>query len=118
MKGGYDDEPIKLNLGKGRKGLQQALNLGTTEEWKSWLKSDLVAPFWKELWDSCLCRETSQGLKRGIRLSQVQELMQIGEAGGKRRYSQPFDKDKWSWEAGDHLDEAGIDEICQLKWQS
>ncbi|XRM43971.1 hypothetical protein ABZX51_007123 [Aspergillus tubingensis] len=32
LEGGYDDEPIKLNLRKGRKGLQQALNLGTTEE--------------------------------------------------------------------------------------
>ncbi|GKZ61541.1 hypothetical protein AnigIFM49718_008260 [Aspergillus niger] len=103
LEGDYGDEPIKLDLGKGRKGLQHALNLGTLEDWKAWLKSDLVAPYWKELWESCLRLDTVQSLKRGIGLSQVQELMHTGEAGGKRRYSQVFGRDQSSWQVGDHL---------------
>ncbi|PYH93070.1 hypothetical protein BO71DRAFT_431283 [Aspergillus ellipticus CBS 707.79] len=43
------DTPIQLDLGKGRKGLQKALNLTDPVDWKNWLQSDLVKPYWVEL---------------------------------------------------------------------
>ncbi|KAK1144636.1 hypothetical protein N8T08_004939 [Aspergillus melleus] len=69
--------PNTLELGKGRKGLQKALQLQDVGEWRNWLTSD---QHHQKQWVS-----HSPGAKRG-----------------RRKYSAPF-RNKAEWGAADHL---------------
>lgn len=98
--------PNTLELGKGRKGLQKALQLQDAGEWRNWLTSDQVKPFWLELWDSWLKDHGSTTRSSG--LATVQEQLILGEKGGRRKYQTPF-RNKAGWGAADHL-------ACFLFW--
>ncbi|PYH73560.1 uncharacterized protein BO88DRAFT_449431 [Aspergillus vadensis CBS 113365] len=55
-------ESTRLQFGKGRSGLQKALLRTDKTEWFRWLQSDILKPFWVELWDSYLKTSGKRGL--------------------------------------------------------
>ncbi|PYH90760.1 hypothetical protein BO71DRAFT_433557 [Aspergillus ellipticus CBS 707.79] len=65
-----------------------------------WLQSDVVKPFWIELWDECI-KHTSR-TKRGLGLAAVQEQMIRGEARGLAKYTRR-NPQKHDWEIRDYL---------------
>ncbi|PYH34632.1 uncharacterized protein BO87DRAFT_435891 [Aspergillus neoniger CBS 115656] len=82
-------ESTRLQFDKGRSGLQKALLRTDKTEWFRWLQSDILKPFWVELWDSYLKTSGKKGA-RGVGLAAVQETLIQGEKGA-------------SWGAVDHL---------------
>lgn len=85
----------------GKKGLIKFLKLDGEGEWREWLQSDFVKPYWLELW-GYLSQTGSNAQKRGAGLSRVQELMIRGEAKGSAKYSRRH-VDKTMWDINDHI---------------
>ncbi|PIG82089.1 DNA repair helicase rad5 [Aspergillus arachidicola] len=97
----HDGPPKKLTPRRGKKELQRILKLETHSEWLGWLKSALVAPWWKELHSDCLSKSKS-GKPAKVSQKVVLERLTRGEANGETRYSARFpEKDEWDF--ADHL---------------
>jgi hypothetical protein len=84
---------------KGIKNLQNKLQLGSRVEWEAWLMSNLVKPYWVELWSDFLTNLKSR--ERGVGLAFVQQKLISGESNGKIKYSDPF-RNKETWDAANH----------------
>ncbi|RAQ41734.1 DNA repair helicase rad5 [Aspergillus flavus] len=97
----HDGPPRKLTPRRGKKELQRILKLETDSEWLEWLKSALVAPWWKELHSDCLSKPKS-GKPARVSQKVILERLTRGEANGKTRYSARF-PEKDDWDLADHL---------------
>ncbi|GMG25245.1 unnamed protein product [Aspergillus oryzae] len=95
------DQVCLLTPRRGKKELQRILKLETDSEWLEWLKSALVAPWWKELHSDCLSKPKS-GKPARVSQKVILERLTRGEANGKTRYSARF-PEKDDWDLADHL---------------
>ncbi|KAF5854849.1 hypothetical protein ETB97_011055 [Aspergillus alliaceus] len=82
-----------------QKQLMNDLKLGSKEEWKKWIQSNLFAPFWAELWNDWI---KNQSADRGPGLRIIQGRMAAGESMGRTRYSARI-RNKEGWDEADHL---------------
>ncbi|KAB8237109.1 P-loop containing nucleoside triphosphate hydrolase protein [Aspergillus alliaceus] len=82
-----------------QKQLMNDLKLGSKEEWKEWIQSNLFAPFWAELWNDWI---KNQSADRGPGLRIIQGRMAAGESMGRTRYSARI-RNKEGWDEADHL---------------
>ncbi|PWY79751.1 hypothetical protein BO70DRAFT_429925 [Aspergillus heteromorphus CBS 117.55] len=86
---------------KGKRGLLELLKLNSEDDWREWLVSDLVKPYWLELWDY-LAKNPTAKQKRGAGLARIQELIIKGEARGVAKYSRRH-VEKTGWDLNEHL---------------
>ncbi|GAB1199547.1 hypothetical protein APSETT444_008897 [Aspergillus pseudonomiae] len=102
----------KFTPGRGKNALQKILKLETHSEWLEWLRSSLVAPWWKELYSDCLSKPKS-GKPVRVRRKVVLEKLARGEANGQTRYSARF-PEKDEWDLADHLARF----VCMVKTEN
>lgn len=76
------------------------LNLDNESEWREWLQSRFVRPWWEELWRDYLSKREKH--ERGQGLRDIQVRLIHGEARGNTKYSAMF-PDKTDWDGADHL---------------
>lgn len=91
-----DTKPIA----KGKTALLGALRIGSNEEFLTWLKSDMVAPHWQELWKDFL--ECCPSTERGPGIAAIQENIINDKAKGEMKYT-AISRDKTNWDTADHL---------------
>ncbi|EEP80124.1 predicted protein [Uncinocarpus reesii 1704] len=77
-----------------KRDLQRILKLENQEEWVHWLQSELVKPFWVELWDSYLSKRNST--ERSVGLGEIQAII-LGESGDAQYRSLYPNKNKIVW---------------------
>ena len=104
-----DTEKGSSTLAKKKKGktptqgkLIKAYHLATKGEWREWLQSDLLCPYWIELWNSYLKKAAQAKSERGVGLNIVQKRIMSGESLGNTKYS-GRNPDKASWDEADHV---------------
>ncbi|RLL98129.1 hypothetical protein CFD26_106248 [Aspergillus turcosus] len=95
-----DAGPKAKKIQSTKKELQEALNLEDNDDWLEWLRSDLVRPWWEELWNDHLSRE--QAKERGKGIADIQNRILSGETHGVCKYSSRW-PNKEDWDGADHL---------------
>lgn len=80
--------------------MQTTLSLNDEEEWRQWLRSALVRPWWEEL--QCDYLHKRERLEHGHGLWDIQVRLISGEARGNTKYSAMF-PNKTDWDGADHF---------------
>lgn len=86
--------------------LQEILCLDSDDEWVRWLRSNMLKPYWIELWEDFF--KHRQSTECDPCLMAVQERIIDGEACGRMTFSEP-QRDKTDWDVTDHY-------ACFLYW--
>ncbi|PYH28208.1 uncharacterized protein BO87DRAFT_392102 [Aspergillus neoniger CBS 115656] len=68
----------------GKKVVLQLLHF-SDQDWIDWLTSDLIRPYWIDLWTDCLLNKNQT--KQGVGLAVVQEAIIKGESHGEKQYN-------------------------------
>lgn len=95
-----DTGPKAKKVESTKKELQEVLNLQDNDEWLEWLRSEMVRPWWVELWNDPLSQEQTK--ERGKGIGDIQNRILSGESHGVLKYSTTQPK-KDDWDAADHL---------------
>src|SRR5699024_5469039 len=94
----------KARVPKGKRELQEVLNLKNNDDWMRWLQSRLVKGFWEEHWNCCLkhAKVNSGETKRGPGLATMLRRIKSGESKERVKYSRRYRK-KNGWDKADHI---------------
>lgn len=90
----------KFAATSNKKELQTILSLDNENEWREWIRSGFVQPWWEELQHDFLSKREKQ--ERGQGLRDIQVRLITGESRGNTKYSAMF-PNKTDWDGADHL---------------